>query len=198
MASQADICNIALGMLGATTRIQSINEDSAEAIACKIHYDTALGQILRTYPWSWSKKRVYLALVGEEVVTNWAYAYAYPADCVRIWSLVAGTTRNPDIAQSIPYELGNYENHKVVLTDQYQAEAIYSARITSTGMFDDQFVEAFANLLASKMAVSFAKPEMQNPLLQAYYATASEAFACGMNEQNLGPEPDSFLLRARQ
>lgn len=197
MSSQVDICNIALGMIGVNSSIQSLDEGSAESKACKNQYDAALDQILRTYPWPFAKTRLSLALVGTDVVSGWTYAYAYPADCIKLLGLVNLATRTPDITQAVQHEISNYGGAKVILTDEAEAEAIYTMRVTNPGLYDSQFVEAFANLLASKITVVFGKFEMQNSLLQAFYATAAEAFASAMNESQVGPEPDSFLWRAR-
>ena len=188
---------MALGLCGVSQVIQSIDERSNEAMACKVHYDAALGTILRKHPWPFAQKRLLLALVGENLVTNWTYVYGYPADCAKLGRRVVPGLRITAIEQTVPYEVANYNDSKVILTDLQNAEMIYTAKVQSTGMYDDQFCEAFANLLASRITATFGKPEQQNPLLQAYYALADEAFANSMDEQGAEAEPDSFLMRAR-
>ena len=191
MASPVDICNMALSELGITQFISSIDpsDGSTQADVCAIHYPAARDHFLREFPFRWSTSRALLALIGSDLVTNWAYVYAYPSDCLRILELTTTAARNPILSQSVQYEIGNYLGSRVIFTDMESAEAIYTVRITDTTMLDPMCVTALANLIGSRCAMPLAHGELANNLLQAYYALAAQAWEVDRNEGNPGPSP---------
>ncbi len=191
MPSQVEYGNMALSELGITRYVSSISpsDGSKEADTLSLHFAPALDMALREIMPRFATKRKALALLGEELVTNWGYCYSYPTDCVRLHGIVSPSTRQPRLDESVPFEVANYNDARVVLTDEADAEIMYTARVDDTGLWDPQFGMAFVNLLASRVAVPLAHAELANNMLQSYYALAAQAWATSANESNPGVQP---------
>lgn len=104
MTSIVDIANRALSGVGTRSTITAFNEDSNEARAVTLLYDSARDQLLRMAPWNCATNYNILALLKSAPGTPenpsstltqwdktippppWAYEYSYPADCIRpLW-----------------------------------------------------------------------------------------------------------------
>ena len=59
--SQIDVWNRALGFLGARS-VASERENTPEVLQCRLYWDSARRQVLRDFPWSFAKRRAWLAL----------------------------------------------------------------------------------------------------------------------------------------
>jgi hypothetical protein len=76
-------------------------------------------------------------------------------------------------------------NGKVILTDQETAEAVYTANVEDTNVFDPDFISAFAYLLASKMALPLkGKETLQRGMFSLYEITIGQGKATAANEEN--------------
>ena len=191
---------MALSELGITRFISSIkpSDGSTEADVLALHYDNSRDSYLRDFTPRFARFRKKLALVGQDLVTNWAYTYAYPSDCLRVYMLPIAGIREPRLDQSVSYEKANLDGSIVIHTDQEDAEIIYTARVTDTEMFDPMVTMAIANLLGSRAGMPLtANGAIANNLLQAYYALASNACAADLNESNPGPPPMSATEASR-
>lgn len=88
-----DICNLALGYLGDTATVASIDppEGSAQAQHCARFYPMAVGMMLESHDWNFITSRVFLAEVdlGDDCLYGrWQYAYAVPASANTIISVL--------------------------------------------------------------------------------------------------------------
>ena len=102
MTNQTDICNNALAAIGTRSSISDINENSAEAAACRLQYASTLRQLLRAAHWGFAGRTVNLSLLKampgtpENTATwdgvwdpatmpppPWLYSYGYPSDCIQ-------------------------------------------------------------------------------------------------------------------
>ena len=82
--SKTDICNSALLRVGAST-ITDIADDSPEARACSIQYDSNRRSELRRHPWNFAITRVVLAPDSSAPVDkNYTYQFTLPSDCLRV------------------------------------------------------------------------------------------------------------------
>ena len=64
MTTDTDICNRAMGMVGARSTIASLaQENSPEARICRLYYATTLGAMLRSAHWNFARKVAYLSLL---------------------------------------------------------------------------------------------------------------------------------------
>lgn len=83
LQSQTDICNSALNRLGAKT-ILSINENSREARACQVQYDSNRRSELRKYRWNFAITRAQLAPNVTAPAFDFKYSFPLPSDCLRV------------------------------------------------------------------------------------------------------------------
>lgn len=60
IASEAMICNMALGYAGVNATIDSLDDSSAQAQACKTYYEQYRDQLLTAVQWSFARKRAQL------------------------------------------------------------------------------------------------------------------------------------------
>ncbi|HDR9078187.1 TPA: hypothetical protein QDA98_000737 [Burkholderia vietnamiensis] len=166
--SQVQICNLALSSIGTRSTIASLDEGSAEANQCALHYDAALDATLRGAHWNFARKQMDLALLadatqGQTVPQPWTYMYALPANCVLARFVLPQTTAlgmPVPVAQQrpVPFIIGSTEDANgnditALLTNEPFAQLVYTGRITNPAIFDPSFVDAFVPVLGSKLAI---------------------------------------------
>lgn len=167
MTSPIDICNRALSMIGARSTISALNENSAQAQMCNLHYDNTRTSVLRVHNWSFARRQATLGLIaaakgtpenlagtGPIPLVPWLYEYAYPTDCLRVRSIY-----QPDSAASaIPFIISSDRDAggndiKVILTNQSQAILIYTADIPNPDLWDNEFADAMVASLGADLAI---------------------------------------------
>jgi hypothetical protein len=120
MASHVDICNMALGHIGAATRVASITppDGSVEADRCAMFYPVALRAFIEIAEPSWARKRVTLTENATNESDVWLYSYAKPNDCVKPLRVL----RVGDVERlSADYE----QEGDNILTDEPEAVLLY-------------------------------------------------------------------------
>lgn len=192
MASEIDICNLALAHLGDTATIASISppEGSAQAEHCARFYPVARDTLLESHNWKFATRRATLALLDADAF-NWTYAYAEPAGALRVVSILPGTAMSTDEGEQFE-TMGDDEGNALVLTDLEDATALYTVRVTDTTKFSPLFVDALSRLLAAYLAgpvikgdlgKAEAKAQMQHFRLALNLAITSDA-----NQRKVTPE----------
>jgi hypothetical protein len=192
MSSVVAICNLALAHIRGGT-INSIDEASAQARACKQHYDQTRRALLASYPWGWAQKRETLAAVTNDRTLRWAYAYARPADCVHFIGIAddGSTANEPDPAA-----------HEIVGRTIYAAlspgVAIYTADQTDPTKYPPLFIDAFAAALAARIALQITGDRaLRNDTLQLAKQTFDAAAAADANEDTDRPDYVPEMIAAR-
>lgn len=176
MASEVDICNLALGHLGDAATVASLNppEGSAQAEHCARFYPIARNSLLEMAPWGFATRRIALAAVDNPSST-WLYAYAMPANVVNVLSVLPSNATddyegtvgaapnacfpgflpiNPPSAympQRFSIESDSRGN-QLILTNQPSAVLRYTTLVTDTTKFSPLFVTSLSWLLASMLA----------------------------------------------
>lgn len=120
MATEIDICNLALAHCGSKAAISSLNppEGSEYAEACARQYPIALGCLLSEFPWSFATRRAALAKISDSMLEkgNWKYAYGLPADFLRVVDLKPKEgdllPKPPHWLQRFPAPHGQLSNHE--------------------------------------------------------------------------------------
>lgn len=198
-AGDVAICNVALRHLGVSTTISSMTERTKEAIALNALYDQVIGEVLRDFPWPFTRTFVALALVGTDPTTEWGFSYRYPAACSRFVRVLSGR-RNDTLASRIPFRQGNDSQGQLVYCDLANAVAEYHATITTPARFAPDFVQAAALLLAGYAAPSITKGDdakFGDRALKLYQWRAATAQQTAVNEDIADPEPESSAFSAR-
>lgn len=84
-----DLWNKAVLDIGAKVSIAALGEQSAEAAACALRYESVVSTILRGSDWNCTRRTVALDDVTADFPppARWSCRYAYPSACLRIWRL---------------------------------------------------------------------------------------------------------------
>ncbi len=148
MASQVEICNMALGHAEQEAKLQDINEGTPEADACKLYYDPILENMQRDHSWNFTNSFIVLASVGNPPAP-WLYKYAYPVGCLRALEIV-----NPDgpDAGRVPFKVVHENGTKFIVCNLEGATLNYSAKVTDPNLFDPSFTLTFSWVLSSFVA----------------------------------------------
>jgi hypothetical protein len=196
MASEVEICNLALAHIGDSATVSSIDppEGSAQSEHCARFYPMARDVLLDDHTWSFATKRVALAELTNES-TTWQYAYAVPNDCLDVMAIIDSTATNDyngtngsqDVYTYIPTSFSPQEyavevdstGADVIYTNQANAVCRYTTSVTDTSKFPPLLVVAISYQLASFLAGPIIKGEtgsaMTTKFLQLAQAFLSKA-----------------------
>jgi len=174
VASEVDICNNALALLGDTATVVSLvpPSGSIQAIHCARFYPIARDQLLEMHTWGFATKRASLALLAETPPSPWAFAYQAPSDVLNFLAILdpaatddysAGLAQYGNIASGYTNNIGIYtpqpfavetdpSGNQVIYTNQQNAILRYEGLITDSTLFSPLFCEGLVRLLASKLA----------------------------------------------
>lgn len=197
MASVIDICNRALSNIGNNRTINSLSEASKEAGQCSLYYESTRDAVLADFPWNFATKRIALADTNNPP-SDWAYAYTYPTDCLRIIEIPVPGNRNPSEMMRIQYETGSNGDGtgRLIYTDQPAAWLKYVARISDVNVFESIFQEALSWRLAAAVNMSLTgNADLGNNALNMYSRVIASAGSHSLNEtQEPQPPVDEFTI----
>ena len=177
MASEVDICNLALAHLGDTATVASISppEGSAQAEHCARFYPIARDGLLNMHAWNFASKRVNLAQVAQPW-PEWKYAYALPADLMVAVAVMPPDAYDDYATRFVPTDspgwAHNYSpvisggmytpqpfsvetdasGNMVLYTNQETPMLRYQAYVTDSTKFSPLFVQCLSWHLASMLA----------------------------------------------
>jgi hypothetical protein len=201
MASEVDICNLALSRLGDRATIASIEppEGSAQAEHCARFYPIARDSLLEMFPWKFAVRRARLARLAAESWV-WRFAYAQPADVITLIAVLPPEAMSDAETQEFEVESGA-DGHPVILTNQPDACLRYIARVEDTTVFSPLFMDALAWLLASYLAGTVLKGDagaaMAKTCLQSFLLALSNAKVSDANQRRGRPEHKPAWIAAR-
>ena len=152
MASETEICQLALAHIGDQYDIASLTENSTEAEICNLVYEPTRDMMLRGHTWGFAKKyRTLVALDGEEPGI-WEYMFTYPTDCLKIRYVNKATGKH--LHNPVEFEVSlNDEDKKVILCDEAEPVIVYTKAVTNPGLFDSSFYMALSYAVASRIAI---------------------------------------------
>ena len=206
MASDIDICNLALMRAGVTKQVASMQDRSVEGMACAALYPLARDAALTSFSWPWATRRAGLQLLSggtppvEVPRSGWRYVYALPTDCLMPLYIWPGFP-NPRPEERVPYttELAKGGGSRVLLTDKDSAELVYVARVSAASVYPPAFVQALAWLVASELARALRKDEaVASRLYTQWQVALSQAAATALRESQSEPPPPPDFLKARE
>ena len=165
MTTETEICNIALGYLGAN-RITSldIEEDSTEHLLCSENYEILRDAVLEEREWTFAVKRVDLDPSTNEIVFGFERLFQKPSDSVRILTVHDDSVIRPQpittpqpVSRGV-HDLPQLEGWQVegefITANAELIHVRYTRRVTETGSFSATFTQA----LAQRLAADFALP----------------------------------------
>lgn len=195
--AEAGVCNVALLRVGHTQPINSLDDPTPAAKACKTLWDFTRDTLLQARPWSFATKRVVLADLGVDR-DDYRFSYALPVDFLAARFIWAGSN-NPGKEEVIPFRIESDGAKRILLTDEEDAQLVYTSKVTEVGRWDAMFREAMAMRLASDLAYGLAKkPVLGAELFKAYLLALSAASASSGNQNQPEPSPVSEFESGRR
>lgn len=165
-SSEVDICNLALGLLGAD-RISSLSEDDN----CYIHYPLCRDACLEAVDWSFALTRVAISTTD---ATSPAFGYAnrflIPANILRV----------------IEVNGNEYEwviEGEYILTDEATVEILAIRRVTDVRQYSQAFTMMLAALLASTLAIPITNSKSMVEAALALYSQRKQEAQAGDGRQ---------------
>ncbi len=200
MASETEICNLALSHLNIGKEVANFEtEKSEEASSCRRFYDTARDETLRDFPWPFATKFLTLALVATDPTTEWSYSYRYPTDCSFFRRILSGL-RNDNRQTRVPYKISQDDVGLLVLTDTRDAVAEFTVKETDPSLYAADFIMAFSLRLAAMIAPRLTGGDpfkVGERALRLYQFEIQKARATAENEEQKEEPPESEFIRAR-
>lgn len=150
MATPSSICNQALLLLGQKT-IQSLDEETKEAAACKAFYDDTRDHCLRDMKPNFATHRVKLTAANPTPAWGFDYAWALPQDYMCVVQLDMQTLQDRQ-----------YRNWRVeglsFLTDRFEPNIRYVQRIDGVeSRMDSSFVKTMAAFIAYEIGYALTE-----------------------------------------
>ena len=203
------LCNIALGNLGISQFIGSIDEQSNEARTCRVFYDQALNRTLEEFPWSFARSYADLQDIGSPP-SKWLYRYRYPANCLFVRAVTERSTTplSSDYFDPSTLEFINRQDFEIIedqaggglaiCTNIPEAMLTFTMRITAFPLFSALFIDAFGWSLSKDIASPLsAQPSMAEKANQAYTGALLKAAARSLNEDKNTTQTESEFITAR-
>lgn len=165
MASPVDICNLALGAVGANP-ISDLAESSSQAELCSRFYDLSLDLCLQAFDWTFaSTRQAAIAQASTPPAFGWTARYLIPAACLQV--------RDVRDQSGNRYEENTWaQENGYILLNADPGVAIglrYTARITDTALLPPDLVEAVAYRLAAFLAIPMTENrQLRDSCLQDY------------------------------
>ena len=138
MASDSQICSVALNMLGQLP-ISSLSQNAPRAEKCNAIYETIRDIELASHNWKFATVYVELVIVDETPAFDFDYSFQLPQDFLKL----VRTDSN-----SIKYRIVGDK----LYTDDDEMYIEYIARITNPGDFSSPFTELLIARLAKDLA----------------------------------------------
>ncbi len=191
MAVSVPICNLALAEIRAPT-ISDIDEGTVESTNCAIFYPHCLDLLISDYDWQFLKRIASLALYAtNERETEWAYAYALPADCGKALRIIptdgsAVDTSLTAIDIDVPYRPEFWTRfiieNNVLYCNVSNASLEYATNEVDDSVLPPLFREALRLMLAANLAVPIRESrDLKEKLLREAEIARQKAIASDMN-----------------
>lgn len=213
MATEIDICNLALSYLGDLANVTSINppDGTPQSGHCSRFYPIARDALLEMHAWDFSVRRGTVAQVANPS-TTWVYAYALPNLTLNVLEVLDPSALD-DYETNIPppttgsilapqnpsgvslYQAQRYvietasDGSQILLTNQENPVVRYTEYVTDTTRFTPLFVRALARLLAADLAGPLVRGANGRVAAQQQLALANalvaEAAASDSNQRHV-------------
>ncbi|MDO5531063.1 hypothetical protein [Sutterella sp.] len=182
MASDVDICNLALARLGDEANVTSISpaDGGMQAEHCARFYPLALSQILGAYPWRFAIKRQTLARLAAEPVGG-GYAFPLPSDCVTVLEAHVDDEGLTEHFMRTLWTIEQQDSRACLVWKHDTCWIRYTSAKTPASLFPSDFVDALAWLLASHLAgpvmPGATGVQVSQSMREIYEATVQRAMA---------------------
>jgi hypothetical protein len=153
VASIVDVCNVALGAVGAPL-INSIDDANTGARLCKANFALIRDAVLEERPWSFALKRKSYTREVAPPAFGYSYQYAFGSEVLRVFE--AFVTDPGDLAYTV-------EDRRILCDEADGINARVIVRVEDLSLWSPSFTAAVAFRLGALLAV----PLVDNRTLQA-------------------------------
>ena len=183
--SVVDCCNSALQRVGAST-INSLSDNSPEARACAVAYDSNRRDELRRHSWNFAVKRVVLAPDSTAPAFDFDYQFTLPSDCLRV---LRPPTANLDWV---------IEGRKILTNDSATLNLRYISDVEDAAQWDASFYNVLAVAIAYDICDKLTQSNAKRSVIGQEYKD-EVALAKLADALESGPEesPDDTWWLAR-
>lgn len=208
VTSDAQLCSISLLRIGQQQTVDSLDEDTSQAAACKAMYANARDAVLELLDWPFARRRAVLAALTL-TRTEWDFVYALPADCLAPRRIVSGI--KPESADDrIPFDIegdATVGTNRILLTDQEDATLLYTAitpnPVTNqpwpVALMSPLFVDALAWKLAGDLTLALpVKPGTLQLMNVEFEKAFARAGAAARNQLREPQPPTPRFITARE
>ena len=164
MASEVDIINSALNMVGATNIIARA-QDSKSARITNQRYDYIRDAVLRAHPWNCAISRATIAPDADSPDFGFTNQFTLPTDpyCLRVLRLEY---------LDVDFRVEGRKIH----CDEDTVKVIFISRVTDPNEYDQLLIEAIAARLAADSSYALAQSStLTSTMWQLYESKLSEA-----------------------
>jgi len=188
---------MALADLGQGGQITSLTQPGNKLAAiCNQWYDISRKEALASAPWSCCKRWKTGVLLGTEAMPPWLYAYAYPADALRIHFIKRDFYTDPPVPMEISMQATG--DAQQINTNDAAPVFIYSVDVENPARFSPDFVHGLRKLLAYNMCMMVTKNVKQQADLQRQWmALTSIALSASYNENVEDVDKEPFYQAVR-
>ena len=179
MASQVDIANLALSILGEAPII-SLTDDVPRARVINLLFATSRDAVLRLHPWNFAVFRKVLVQKTETPAFGFSKVFALPSDFLRLLALNDGRDEYQIEADGL---LSNVDT----------AQLRYVGRVTDTARYDPLFVQTLAAYIAAEAAMPITNSQsIEKRAADKFHEKLAEARSVDGMENY----PDTFVADA--
>lgn len=197
MDTPAELSNVALARIGDRDFIDSLEENTPSARVCARLFPVARDTVLAAAPWPFATRRATLAEVAGETRSGWGYVYALPSDALVVRGIYNASNLGPlaTAAARTSYQLEGSTTGRVLLSDQGEAEILYTARLEDLTKIPILVRDAIAWRLAAELSLALSvKPQVSAMFSQQYRQALASAIATEMRQgQDAVPAESEFI-----
>jgi hypothetical protein len=141
MASDVQICNMALTQLGARTITALTDQNSFEATICNLYFEDTTREVISEGQWTSTTRRASLAKTTNTPAFEYANEFQLPTNpfCLKVFKASI---------DGLDYKI---EGDKLV-TDDSTVSILYAAYVTATGEYNDFLKDTISAKLSYKLA----------------------------------------------
>jgi hypothetical protein len=189
MATDVQICNMALSHIGFSTQIASVNppDGSVEAGRCAVFYAQARRELIELKPWTFATRRAELAPVTN-VSKQWCYAYELPSDCLRPYRL----------EPAMPMAPFDFNCDVEGYVAPYNSDSVSAMRERESPSFEIDQTTLYTNIETPVLVYSFdpVDPVRYPPLFVSAFSLLLGAYLAGASIR--GTEGAALASRLRE
>lgn len=181
--NRTDICNMALSIIK-RQRIDSLEDSSEEAKACKIYYEHTRERLLKMYNWGFARKLEKLALRTDKI-PGWEYCYGYPAECLTVQLVFEEERARMREMERQDFQIITISgNDRVIGSNVPEAWVEFTHNVKNTESFSPEFTEALTRMLAANLAFPLTgNSDLTNMNMQLAQQSINIAMQESVNEQ---------------